>query len=84
MAGGTILVVNDHLLNRALAGDLLGGARYTVLQTDDGRWLIERVTARRRGLIQQLLQGQFALQEKSRGFRRAACKVCPWHARTTE
>ena len=84
MACGTILVVKDHLLNRELTGDLLEGAGYTVLQADDGGVLIDRVTAERHGLIQQLLQGQLALQEKSRGVRRAACKVRPWRARMTK
>ena len=51
MRRGTILVVEDHPLNRELVGDLLEAAGYTVCQAADGRGLSERVQAERPDLI---------------------------------
>jgi CheY-like chemotaxis protein len=51
MASGTILVVEDHPLNRELVVDILEAAGYTMLQAEDGIGLLERVKARRPDLI---------------------------------
>jgi len=48
---GTILVVEDHPLNRELVVDLLEAAGYTVRQAADGRGLLARVQTERPGLI---------------------------------
>ena len=48
---GTILVVEDHPLNRELVVDLLEAAGYTVRQAADGRGLLERVQVERPALI---------------------------------
>ena len=49
--GATILVVEDHPLNRELVVDLLEAAGYTVLQAEDGVGILERVKAERPDLI---------------------------------
>lgn len=77
MAGGTILVVNDHLLNRALAGDLLEGAGYTVHQTDDGQGLIERVTAGRRDLSSNSCKGSSGCRKNHEGFAERPARSAP-------
>jgi len=51
MASRTILVVEDHLLNRELVVDLLEAAGYTVLQAQDGSGLLELLKAERPDLI---------------------------------
>jgi len=51
MASATILVVEDHPLNRELIMDLLEAAGYTVLQAEDGLGLLERVQAEQPDLI---------------------------------
>ncbi len=48
---GTVLVVEDHPLNRELVVDLLEAAGYTVRQAADGRGLLARVQTERPGLI---------------------------------
>jgi two-component system cell cycle response regulator/two-component system cell cycle response regulator DivK len=48
---GTILVVEDHPLNRELVVDLLEAAGCTVRQAADGRGLLGRVQAERPDLI---------------------------------
>lgn len=47
----TILVVDDHPLSRELVVDLLEAVGYTVLQTEDGIGLLERVLAELPDLI---------------------------------
>lgn len=47
----TILVVDDHPLNRELVADLLEPAGYTVLQAEDGTGLVARVQRERPDLI---------------------------------
>jgi len=47
----TVLVVDDHPLNRELAADVLGMAGYTVLEAGDGGDLLERVKRERPNLI---------------------------------
>ncbi len=47
----TVLVVDDHPLNRELAADVLGMAGYTVLEAGDGGDLLERVKRERPDLI---------------------------------
>ena len=56
MASGTILVVEDHPLNRELVVDILEAADYTMLQAEDGIRLLERVKADRPDLIVLELQ----------------------------
>ena len=51
MASGTILVVEDHPLNRELVVDILEAAGYTMLQAEDGIGLLEVVKAERPDLI---------------------------------
>lgn len=51
MAHQTILVVDDHPLNRELVADLLDSADCTVLQAEDGVGLIERVKREKPDLI---------------------------------
>ncbi len=51
MASGTILVVEDHPLNRELVVDILEAAGYTMLQAEDGIGLLEQVKAERPDLI---------------------------------
>jgi CheY-like chemotaxis protein len=51
MASATILVVEDDPLSRELIVDLLEAAGYTVLQTEDGLGLLERVQAEQPDLI---------------------------------
>jgi hypothetical protein len=51
MARGTILVVEDHPLNRELIVDLLKGAGYMVLEAENGHGLVERVQVERPDLI---------------------------------
>lgn len=51
MSRRTILVVDDHPLNRELLADLLEPAGYTVLQAEDGTGLLERVQRERPDLI---------------------------------
>lgn len=51
MAHQTILVVDDHPLNRELVADLLESAECTVLQAEDGVGLIERVKREKPDLI---------------------------------
>lgn len=51
MASATILIVEDHSLNRELITDLLEMADYTVLQAEDGAGLLERVQAEQPDLI---------------------------------
>ena len=51
MGKGTILVVEDHPVNRELVLNLLEAAGYTVLQAEDGGGLLERVKAERPDLI---------------------------------
>lgn len=41
MASATILIVEDHSLNRELITDLLEMADYTVLQAEDGAGLLD-------------------------------------------
>jgi two-component system cell cycle response regulator DivK len=48
---GTVLVVEDHPLNRELVVDLLEAAGYTVRQAADGRGLLARVQTEQPGLI---------------------------------
>ena len=45
MARGTILVVEDHPVNRELVVDVLEAAGYKVLQAEDGSGLVDRVKA---------------------------------------
>jgi CheY-like chemotaxis protein len=47
----TVLVVDDHPLNRELAGDVLEAAGYTVLQAEDGDGLLQRVKRERPDVI---------------------------------
>lgn len=51
MARGTILVVEDHPLNRELVVDLLEAEGYTVLQAADGVGLVERVKREQPALV---------------------------------
>jgi CheY-like chemotaxis protein len=51
MARGTVLVVEDHPVNRELVVDVLEAAGYTILQAEDGSGLLERVKATRPDLI---------------------------------
>ena len=51
MASGTILVVEDHPLNRELVVDILEATGYTMLQAKDGIGLLEVVKAERPDLI---------------------------------
>jgi two-component system cell cycle response regulator DivK len=51
MASSTILVVEDHPLNRELVVDILEAAGYTMLQAEDGIGLLEQVKAERPDLI---------------------------------
>ena len=51
MASSTILVVEDHPLNRGLVVDILEAAGYTMLQAEDGIGLLEQVKAERPDLI---------------------------------
>jgi two-component system cell cycle response regulator/two-component system cell cycle response regulator DivK len=51
MANSTILVVEDHPLNRELVVDILEAAGYTMLQAEDGIGLLEQVKAERPDLI---------------------------------
>ena len=51
MRRGTVLVVEDHPLNRELVVDLLEAAGHTVRQAADGRGLLARVQAERPDLI---------------------------------
>ena len=51
MARRTILVVEDHPVDRELVVDVLEAAGYTVLQAQDGCGLLERVKATRPDII---------------------------------
>ena len=51
VAKGTILVVEEHPLNRELVADLLEAAGYKVLQAEDGSGLLQRVKQEQPDLI---------------------------------